>query len=119
MKTQDCIFCKIIAKQAPADIIMETDTLIVIKDLNPVAAIHYLIIPKEHIVDITSMTDQQTQIGADIFACANVLANREKIMNSFKLAINNGYDAGQRVFHLHAHFIAGFGETVLNKTYGI
>jgi len=103
-----CIFCDIIAKKKPATLVMETPELIVIKDIAPSAPIHYLIIPKEHVRNVASLSAQQLALGSNIFACAQKLAQSEPAAAEFKLITNNGYKADQRVFHLHVHFLAGF-----------
>ncbi len=102
----DCIFCKIIAGQIPSTKILETQELIVIKDINPKAPIHYLIIPKEHIADMRELTEKTRALGTHIFTAAQKLS---KDLNNapFRLVISNGPDAGQRVYHLHVHFLAG------------
>ena len=105
--TKSCIFCEIIQKRIPATFVHETDSLIVIKDINPSAPIHFLIIPKKHVVDISSMSEQDLALGRDIYACAQELS---RTYGDFKLIVNNGYKAGQRVFHLHAHFLGGLNE---------
>lgn len=107
---KDCIFCKIIAKEISATIIEETDQLIVIKDLYPRAKIHYLIIPKVHIADIQSFEKTDCCLGSQMFFMSKHLS--QKIADThgsgdFRFQINSGIKAGQRVFHLHAHFLAG------------
>ena len=105
---KDCIFCAIIAGQKPATVVMQTPELIVIKDIAPSAPIHYLIIPKQHVRDIAHMDATQLELGSKICDCAQQLAQNDQAAREFKLCVNNGYSAGQRVFHLHAHFMAGF-----------
>jgi histidine triad (HIT) family protein len=103
----NCIFCKIIARQISSEIIAENDDVIVIKDIAPKAPIHYLIIPKKHIVDIQSMQQSDTVIGSAVFAMAQQLSQMLPAPHAFRLLCSNGFDAGQRVFHLHVHFLAG------------
>ncbi len=102
----ECIFCKIIENTIPAHIITQTESLIVIKDIAPKAPIHYLIIPKKHIVDIREFGHEDLELGTKIVSIAQQLS-RDLNNCSFKLVISNGHEAGQRVFHLHAHFLAG------------
>lgn len=101
----NCLFCRIIARELPSTIVAESDTCVVIKDIAPKAPIHLLIIPKMHVADISSLAD--TTIGAEIFAQARLLSQTVPGGEQFKLVINNGHAAGQRVFHLHAHYLAG------------
>ncbi len=102
-----CIFCKIIAKELPATVIAETDQILVIKDINPKAPIHYLIIPKKHIPDITGFDRSDTNLAGQIVLMAKQLAEQLPDAKGFKLLVNNGADAGQVVFHVHFHFLAG------------
>jgi histidine triad (HIT) family protein len=101
----ECIFCKIIEGTIPAQIITQTDSLIVIKDIAPKAPTHYLIIPKKHIVDLREFSHEDLELGTKIISVAQQLS-RDLNNCPFKLVISNGHEAGQRVFHLHAHFLA-------------
>ena len=105
MQDLNCIFCKIIAGTIPAHIIYQTDLSFVIKDIAPQAPIHYLILPKQHIHDLVACQD--TQLLADLMSIPAVLAQQIGPDTAFKLSTNNGYAAGQRVFHLHFHFLSG------------
>lgn len=101
----DCIFCKIIARELPSSIVAETDNLLVIKDIHPKASIHHLIITKKHIVDVQSIQQQDMSLINDMFTMAQQLS--KQLQTDFRIVINSGYNAGQRVFHLHMHFLAG------------
>lgn len=107
MTTIDCIFCKIIAKTIPAKIIAENEHILVIQDIVPKAPIHYLIIPKKHHKDLTSLSAHDGEISHQIFMMAQELSKKLSGTQAFRLIINNGSDAGQSVFHLHAHFLSG------------
>lgn len=102
----DCIFCNIISGKIPAQKIAETDELIVIKDIAPKTPIHYLIIPKKHVKDMRDFDASDMILGAKICAMAQQLS-RQLNNTDFRLVISNGHDAGQRVFHMHVHFLAG------------
>ena len=104
---QDCIFCKIIQKQVPTEMVAENDTVIVVKDIAPKAPIHYLIIPKNHIKNVVDLDDSMAQDGFGILQMARTLSKDLPGSQSFRLIMNNGVDAGQTVFHLHCHFISG------------
>jgi len=103
----DCIFCKIIAKQIPSTVIAENDDILVIKDIAPKAPIHYLIIPKKHIKDLSSLASSDCCYGSKMMKMAQELSKTIPGASDFHFLINNGYNAGQRVFHLHAHFLSG------------
>lgn len=103
-----CIFCKIINKEIPSTVYYEDDKLIAIKDINPVAPIHVLIIPKEHIINVKDINESNEQILIDIHRTANKLAKDLGIdEKGYRLITNCGKQAGQTVFHLHYHLLGG------------
>ncbi len=103
--SNNCIFCSIIAKKIPATIIAENDDVIVIKDIAPKAPIHYLVIPKVHVPDLLA-PEVPGLIGGMITAIQGLCA-QQKLPISFRTIINTGAGAGQTVFHLHMHLLAG------------
>ncbi|OGB84428.1 hypothetical protein A3F66_03175 [candidate division TM6 bacterium RIFCSPHIGHO2_12_FULL_32_22] len=103
----DCVFCSIIERQIPANIIAESENILVIQDKAPKAPIHYLIIPKKHLESLHSLTQDDARIAADILLMAKELSTKLEGEKAFRLVFNNGYNAGQRVFHSHAHFLSG------------
>jgi histidine triad (HIT) family protein len=107
MTTAETLFTKIINRQIPADIVYEDEHCIAIKDVNPQAPVHLLLIPKKPIDRLSNaQADDQTLLGHLMLAVGKI--TRElKIDNAFRLAVNNGADAGQSVFHLHLHILAG------------
>ncbi len=104
---KNCIFCKIIAREVPSAIIAETNNIIVIKDLFPKAPIHYLIIPKKHVQDIQSLHENDTALAGELILMAKQLSTQLNGSKAFRLLVNSGADVGQKVFHLHLHFLAG------------
>jgi histidine triad (HIT) family protein len=103
-----CIFCKIGAREIPADIVRESDRIVAFRDLNPKAPTHILLIPKEHIASIAEITDDHAAVLSDIAQAASQLARAEGIDESgWRLVTNVGPDAGQSVFHLHFHLLGG------------
>lgn len=103
----NCIFCKIIAQEIPAQVIAQNESVLVIKDINPQAPIHYLIIPKQHIADISVLPVDGLQVAGSLLLMAQELSLKPGC-DQFKLVSNNGPRAGQVVFHIHIHFLAGF-----------
>jgi histidine triad (HIT) family protein len=103
-----CIFCKIAAREIPAEILHESDTVVAFRDSNPKAPVHILLIPKEHIVSADEIERRHGGVLADLVQAATHLANAEGIAQSgWRLVTNVGPDAGQSVFHLHFHLLGG------------
>jgi len=102
-----CVFCRIIAEQLPAKVIEETNDLLVIQDISPKAPVHWLIMPKKHVADIQGLGEEDTALSASMVLMAKKLSEKLPGKKSFRLVVNNGHEAGQRVFHLHFHFLAG------------
>lgn len=102
------LFQKIIDREIPADIVYETDQVLAFRDINPVAPVHVLVIPKIAIDRVANATaDQADLLGQCLLGAAEV-ARREGIEDGgYRLVINNGANAGQSVFHLHVHVIGG------------
>jgi histidine triad (HIT) family protein len=101
----DCIFCKIIDKKMPADIVYESDKIIAIKDINPRAPVHFLIIPKKHIPSVNHVKIKDKDIMGDLVLAAQKMA-REKKLKGYKLLINVGREGGQIIDHLHLHLLS-------------
>ena len=102
----ETIFQKIIDKEIPADIIYEDEKSLVFKDINPVAPIHILIIPKKQIEKISDAEQTDQDLLGHLFLVAGKVARQLGVENAFRLVINNGAGAQQTVFHLHIHLIA-------------
>ena len=107
MSDASCIFCKIAAREAPADILRETDTVVAFRDLTPQAPTHVLIIPKEHIASADEIEDRHGDMLADVARSAAQVARSEGLDGGWRLVTNVGPDAGQTVFHLHFHVLGG------------
>ena len=105
--SESCLFCKIIAGDIPSKKIQENDAVIVINDIAPKAPIHYLIIPKKHIVHIGEMSADDIAPVTEVIKMANLLSKQLPSPQAFNLISNNGTQAGQTVLHLHWHFISG------------
>ncbi len=102
----NCIFCKIINKETKAEIIFEDDKIIVFKDIYPKAPIHWLFVPKKHIPTHMEITEEDKEIMGHLHIITQKVA-KENNINHYKLIMNCGYEAGQRVFHIHLHLLSG------------
>ena len=103
----ETIFQKIIDKELPADIVYEDESCLAFKDINPVAPIHILIIPKKRIEKISDSNTEDRELLGHLFLVAGNIARDLGIEDAFRLVVNNGAGAQQTVFHLHVHLIAG------------
>ncbi len=103
----DCIFCKIINGELPSKKIYEDDVVYVFEDIAPAAPIHYLMIPKEHISSAKEITPENSHIIAHIYEVVAKLAKDLKLEDGFRIVNNCGEMAGQTVFHIHFHLLAG------------
>ncbi|MGN0744116.1 MAG: histidine triad nucleotide-binding protein [Christensenellales bacterium] len=104
---QDCIFCKIANGEIPATKLYEDDDMVIIKDLNPQAPVHLLLIPKEHYANIIEMTDAQAQTLAGCVKKLSAITDKLGLENGFRLVSNKGEDGCQSVGHLHVHILGG------------
>jgi len=104
----DCIFCKIINKEIPAQVVFEDDEILAFKDINPMAPIHILLIPKKHISDITQIDPEDAGLIGRIHLAAVKIAKDLGIdEDGFRLVNNCKKNGGQVVFHLHFHLLGG------------
>ena len=104
---KDTLFQKIIDRKIPADIVYEDDQCLVFHDINPVAPIHLLIIPKKKINQLSEATEEDQHLMGHLLVVANKVAKQLGVEDAFRLVVNNGKGAQQTVFHLHIHLIAG------------
>jgi len=104
----DCIFCKIVNKEIPANIVYEDEEVIAFKDIHPVAPVHILIIPKKHIEKLTDIKKEDEASIGRIYAVINDIAKNQGIdKRGFRVIINCGEEGGQVVNHLHFHLLGG------------
>ncbi|PJM74521.1 histidine triad nucleotide-binding protein [Bifidobacterium simiarum] len=102
----DCLFCKIIDGQIPSTKVYEDDTTYAFKDINPKAKVHVLIVPKNHYANAAELAKSDPRELAHIVEVAQSIADRE-FHGEYRLVFNTGKDAGQTVFHVHAHVLTG------------
>ena len=101
------IFGKIIAGEIPAEKVFESERILAIKDIAPVAPVHILIMPKKAIASLQDLREEDLSLVAEIVLVAQKLAVQFGIADGYRLVTNNGEDGGQTVFHLHFHLIGG------------
>ena len=103
----DCLFCKIRDGDIPGDIVFEDDDVLAFNDVNPQAPVHILIIPKKHISTINDLEDDEPVMGK-LFSAAKKLAHEKGVSEEgYRLVTNCNAGAGQTVFHIHMHLLAG------------
>jgi len=104
----DCIFCKIIAGQIPSDVVYTDNKVIAFRGINPLAPVHLLIIPREHITTLNDISEQETMLMGHMLQVARQLAKQHGIATKgYRVVINCGPQGGQVVQHLHMHLLGG------------
>lgn len=104
----DCIFCRIIAGEIPSKKVFEDDKVVVIEDIAPVAPLHLLFIPRKHFVNTLDMIPEDRELVGHVFHLAARIAREKGVAdNGFRIVNNNNEGAGQSVFHIHFHMLAG------------
>lgn len=104
----ECLFCKIIAGDIPAERVYEDDRVIAFRDINPVAPTHVLVIPRTHIASLNEASSEHREALGAVLLAAREVAKKEGIgERGYRLVVNTMKDAGQEVFHVHAHLIGG------------
>ncbi|HOO97416.1 MAG TPA: histidine triad nucleotide-binding protein [Caldisericia bacterium] len=101
----DCIFCKIIEGSLPSTKIYEDDDVVAIKDINPVAETHVLVIPKKHYSNINELND--SELAGKLLLAVPKVAKILGVENAYRAVINTGKSVGQTVFHIHIHLLSG------------
>ena len=108
----DCLFCRIVRKEIPASTVYEDDRLIAFNDINPQAPLHVLIIPKQHVPSLNALTpEHDALVGEMARRAAAIAAEKGYADRGFRTVFNTNADAGQTVFHIHLHLLAGRGLT--------
>ena len=104
----DCIFCGVAARDLPATILRDDGEVLAIRDINPQAPTHVLVMPHEHIVSVAELTPAQDGLWGRMLHVAQSIAEDEGIDETgFRLVVNTGHNGGQTVDHLHVHLIGG------------
>lgn len=103
----DCLFCKIIAGEIPADKVYEDDEMTIIRDIDPKAPCHYLCLPRDHFSSLAEMDERREALVGRCMKKIADLSDALRLGGGYRLVVNQGADAGQTVFHLHIHILAG------------
>ena len=104
----DCLFCKIIAGQIPSPILYQDEAVVVLRDINPQAPLHLLIIPRKHIASLNELSEADDALVGLMFRRAALLAKEHGYdERGYRTVFNTNRDAGQTVFHIHLHLLAG------------
>ncbi len=108
--SEECIFCKIVRKEVPTEVLHEDHDLLAFPDLHPVAPVHVLIVPKEHMVNLNEAGAKDVPLLGKMLRLASRIANERGVAETgYRVVVNNGEDGGQLVPHLHLHLIGGKG----------
>lgn len=108
MTEHDCLFCKILAGDIPADVVHESDTALAFRDINPQAPTHVVIIPKRHIATINDIDTGDQDVVGGLFTVARLIAKQEGLADrGYRVVMNCNEEAGQSVFHIHLHLLGG------------
>lgn len=104
----DCLFCRIVARQTPADIEYEDDSVLAFRDIYPKAPVHVLIVPKRHISSLAEMRPEDTDVMGRCMLAARAIGEAKGFAEKgYRLSVNTGPEGGQVVYHVHIHFTAG------------
>ena len=108
MSEESCLFCKIIAGEIPGNFVHQDERCVVIRDINPQAPTHVLVVPREHIESLDEASQKDEALLGHLLRVAARVANDEGHGESgYRIVVNNGAGAGQSVFHLHVHLLGG------------
>ncbi len=103
----DCLFCKIVAGQIPADIVYSNDDVVAFRDITPQAPTHVLVIPRQHFDNLAALSSASRDLTAAVMVAAVEVANIESLANGYRIVTNTGSDGGQSVSHVHFHVLGG------------
>ena len=103
----ECLFCKIINKEIESEVVYEDKKCMAIRDINPQAPSHILILPKKHIPSLRDMEEEDIHLIGYLLKIAKEIALKENLFDGFRIVINDGAKAGQSIFHLHIHLLGG------------
>lgn len=102
-----CLFCRMVSGELTPDTVLETDTVLAFRDLNPQAPVHVLVIPKVHVPDLATLVLQEPSVAVDLGGAIAAVAEQEGLGAGYRVVFNTGADAHQTVFHAHGHVLGG------------
>lgn len=103
----DCVFCRVVRGELPADVVAETERTVAFRDLRPAAPVHVLVVPRAHHADLAALSGADPALLAGLWADAVAVAHQERLDSGYRLVVNTGPDGGQTVFHVHVHVLGG------------
>jgi histidine triad (HIT) family protein len=101
-----CLFCRIVAGDVPAAVVLETSRTLAFRDISPQAPVHVLVVPKEHHRDLGSLAEADPALAAELLKTLRAVAAQEQL-DHYRVVFNTGAEAGQSVFHVHGHVLGG------------
>lgn len=104
--TQECLFCRIVAGEIPATLVAEGPGTVAFRDIDPQAPVHVLVVPRRHFANVAELAEADPQLLAELVGLARSVAEAEGA-SAHRLVFNSGAEAGQTVFHVHGHVLAG------------
>jgi histidine triad (HIT) family protein len=105
---ENCIFCRIAAGEIPATVVHKSERVLAFRDVAPKAPVHVLVIPRDHHENVAALAAADPAVAAELLDVAAAVAESEGVLDSgYRLLFNSGPDAGQEVFHVHAHVLGG------------
>jgi len=106
--SNDCLFCRIVAGEIPADVVHETATTLAFRDIGPKAPVHVLVIPKTHHADVAALAEADPALAGEVLAAVAAVATADGLTDDgYRVIFNTGPYGGQEVFHVHAHVLGG------------
>jgi histidine triad (HIT) family protein len=105
----DCLFCRVAAGEAPADVVLERDDVLAFRDVNPQAPTHVLVIPRAHVPSLAALDQRHDHLLASLISAVNEVARKDGVAGGFRVVTNIGPASGQSVEHLHLHVLGGRG----------
>jgi histidine triad (HIT) family protein len=108
LTSDDCLFCRIVAGEIPADVVRRTDDTVAFRDIDPKAPVHVLVVPRDHYADAAAVAVADPALAGRLLAAAAAVAEQEGLVaGGYRIVLNTGAGAGQSVFHVHAHVLGG------------